>query len=149
MAEQKTETCKCFVAVKVRGMISAQREARETVQMLHLTHTNHAVLIDNRPAYRGMLLRAQSYVTWGEATKETVALMLKGRGKLAGGKPVTEEYAQKAGYKSIDDLAEAIATCKVAHWNLQGVHGDEYASLAENNRLRRIPLNDQFSEKRV
>jgi penicillin-binding protein 2 len=25
-------------------------------------------------------------------------------------------------------------------WNLQGVHGDEYASLAENNRLRRIPL---------
>ncbi len=25
-------------------------------------------------------------------------------------------------------------------WNLQGVHGEEYTSLAENNRLRRIPL---------
>jgi len=25
-------------------------------------------------------------------------------------------------------------------WNLQGVHGDEYRVLAENNRLRRIPL---------
>ena len=24
-------------------------------------------------------------------------------------------------------------------WNLQGVHGEEYANLAENNRLRRIP----------
>jgi len=31
-------------------------------------------------------------------------------------------------------------------WNLQGVHGDEYASLAENNRLRRIPLKPTRGE---
>jgi large subunit ribosomal protein L30 len=68
-----------------------------------------------------MLQRVQSYVTWGEASKETVTLMLKERGKVTGGKPLTDEYAQKNGYKSIDDLAESIANCKVEHWKLEGV----------------------------
>jgi len=31
-------------------------------------------------------------------------------------------------------------------WYLQGVHGEEYASLAENNRLRRIPLKPTRGE---
>jgi large subunit ribosomal protein L30 len=121
MAQQQTQTCKCLVAVKVRGEVSAQREARETTEFLHLTHSNHAVIIDSRPAYLGMLKRAQSYVTWGEATKETVTMMLAKRGKLIGSKPITEEAAQKFGYKSIDDLADAIVNCKVAFQDLEGV----------------------------
>jgi large subunit ribosomal protein L30 len=121
MAQQQTEACKCVVAVKVRGEISAQREAKETTEFLHLTHSNHAVLIDSRPAYLGMLHRAQSYLTWGEPTKETVVLMLSKRGRLAGSKPITEEVAQKLGYKSIDDMAEAIVTCKVAFQDIVGV----------------------------
>lgn len=110
---QKNEECKCLITVRVRGIISAQREARETLRLLHLEHTNHAILIDDRPSYKGMLQRVQSYVTWGEASKETVAAMLQKRGRLLGNKKLTEEYAQKAGYKSIDDLAEAVVTCKV------------------------------------
>ena len=118
---QKTEQYKCLVAVKVRGTVSAMREVRETLDLLHLRHSNHAVLIDSRPAYHGMLQRVNSYVTWGEPTKETVALMLQKRGRLAGGKKLTDEYIQKAGFKSIDDLAEAIVNCKVAFQKLPDV----------------------------
>ena len=118
---QKVQECKCLVAVKVRGTVSALREARETLQFLHLTHTNHAVLIDSRPAYKGMLQRVNSYVTWGEPTKETVALMLQKRGRLAGDKKLTDDYIQKAGYKSIDELAEAIVQCKIAFQKLPEV----------------------------
>ncbi|HKZ88018.1 MAG TPA: 50S ribosomal protein L30 [Candidatus Bathyarchaeia archaeon] len=121
MAEQQTETYKCIVAVKVRGEISAQRQAKETTSMLHLTHSNHAVILDSRPAFRGMLKRAQSYVTWGEASKETVMLMIKKRGKIAGGKAFTDEAAQKLGFKSVDNFAEAVAGCKVDYWKLEGV----------------------------
>jgi large subunit ribosomal protein L30 len=121
MTEQQAEPCKCLVAVKVRGEISAQREAKETTAMLGLTHSNHAVILNSKPAFRGMLKRAQSYVTWGEASKETVALMLKKRGKLAGGKPLTDEAAQKLGYKSLDDLVDAVANCKTDYWKLEGV----------------------------
>jgi large subunit ribosomal protein L30 len=59
-----------------------------------------------------MLYRVQNYVTWGEVSKETVALLLKKRGRLAGGKKLTDESVEKLGFKSIDALADAIANCK-------------------------------------
>jgi large subunit ribosomal protein L30 len=117
----KADERKCFAVVKVRGTISAQRETRETLGMLRLARTNHAVLIDNRPSYIGMLYRVQNYVTWGEVSKETVALMLKKRGRLAGGKKLTDESMEKLGYKSIEALADAIASCKVEYQKLQNV----------------------------
>lgn len=118
---EKTADRKCLAVVKVRGTISAQREARETLDMLRLVRTNHAVLLDNRPSYMGMLHRAQSYVTWGEVSKETVAMLLKKRGRLAGGKKLTEEYVQKVGYKSIDTLADAIVKCNTEYQKLPSV----------------------------
>ncbi len=118
---QKAEECKPFVVVKIRGTVRAQQEVRETLELLHLTHTNHAVLIDSRPAYKGMLQRINGYVTWGEPTKETVAEMLQKRGKLAGAKKLTEEYVTKAGFKSIDELAQAIVDCKVQYGKLADI----------------------------
>ena len=118
---QKAEECKPLVVVRIRGTVSAQREARETLDLLHLGHTNHAILIDSRPAYKGMLQRINSYITYGEPTKETVAMMIQKRALLAGDKKLTEEFVQKIGYKSIDDLAEAIVSCKVQFSKLPGV----------------------------
>jgi len=114
----KADECKCIAVVRVRGSISAQREARETLDMLRLARTNHAVLVDNRPAFVGMLKRVRNYVTWGEVSPETVALLLQKRGRLAGNKKLTDEYAQKIGYKSLGELAEAVASCKVEHRKL-------------------------------
>ena len=118
---QKIEECKCLVVVKIRGTVSAQRETRETLDFLHLGHTNHAVLIDSRAAYKGMLQRVNSYITYGEPTKETVTMMLQKRARLAGDKKLTDEYLQKIGYKSIDDLAEAIVSCKVQFQKLPDI----------------------------
>jgi large subunit ribosomal protein L30 len=117
----KADERKCLAVVKIRGTISAQREARETLDMFRLDRSNHAVLVDNRPSYMGMLYRVQNYVTWGEVSKETVALLLKKRGRLAGNKKLTDEYAQKIGYKSLDALAEAIASCKAEYQKLPNV----------------------------
>ena len=117
----KAEERKCFAVVKVRGTISAQREARETLEMLRIPKTNNAILIDNRPSYMGMLYRVQNYVTWGEVSKETVAMLLKERGRLAGGKKLTDEAVEAMGYKSIDALAAAIASCKVEFQKLPNV----------------------------
>lgn len=120
MSQQETQDLKCIVVVKIRGTISAQREATETLALLHLTHTNHAVILDSRPEFKGMLIRAQSYITWGEASKETIALMIKQRGK-AGSSKITDEYVQKLGYENVDALADAVFTCKAHYWKLDGV----------------------------
>jgi large subunit ribosomal protein L30 len=112
---------KCLVALKVRGTVRARREARETLKMLRLTKTNHAVLVSNNPSFLGMLKAAQGYVTWGEISKATLDRMMKRRGRLEGNKKLTEEYAQKIGYKSLDDLAQAVFSCNVEYWKLPHV----------------------------
>ncbi len=110
-----------MVAVKVRGSISAQREARDTLDMLLISHTNHAVIVNDSPSYVGMLKRVQSYVTWGEVSKETLALMLQKRGRLAGNKRLTDADAEKLGYKTLSELADAVASCKVNYQKLPGI----------------------------
>jgi large subunit ribosomal protein L30 len=120
LAEQRQER-RCIAVVRVRGTISAPLQVRETLRMLNLKRNNHAVLIDNRPSFLGMLKTAQSFVTWGEVSKETIAALLKKRGRLVGNKKLTDEYAQKLGFKSLDELAEAIYNCKVEYWRLPDV----------------------------
>jgi large subunit ribosomal protein L30 len=120
MSEQKTEECKCYVVVRVRGTVSAMREARETLDLLRLTHTNHAIIIDSRPAYKGMLQRVNNYVTWGEPSKELIVAMLTKRGRFAGDKKLAENI-EKTGYKTIEDLADAIVNCKVAYSKLPDI----------------------------
>jgi len=89
--------------------------------MLNLTRNNYAVLIDDRPPFLGMLKTAQNFVTWGEASKEIVSMLLKERGRLAGNRKLTDEYTQKTGYKSLDELAEAVFNCRIEYWKLPSV----------------------------
>ncbi|MDR0797716.1 MAG: 50S ribosomal protein L30 [Nitrososphaerota archaeon] len=115
---QQTEQIKPIVVVRIRGTISAQREARDTLTLLRLDHTNHAILIDDRPSYKGMLQKVNSYVTWGEVTKETVVAMLEKKARLIGNKKLTTEYLEKLGLKTFEDLADTILTGKTEHGKL-------------------------------
>jgi large subunit ribosomal protein L30 len=112
---------KCIVAVRIRGIISAKREARETLQMLHLTRNNYAILIDDRPSFLGMLQAAQNYTTWGEVSKETLRALIEERGRLLGNKKLAEEYLQRNGYKSLRELADAVFNCKAEYWKLPNI----------------------------
>jgi len=60
-----------------------------------------------------MLKKAHHFLTWGEISKETIALLLKKRGRLVGNKKLTDEYAKEIGYKTLDELAEALHKTKV------------------------------------
>lgn len=112
---------KVLAAVKVRGTVSAQREARETLDLLLLTKTNRGVLVQNNPSMWGMLKRVQSYVTWGEISKETLSDLITKRGRLLGDKKLTDEFTQTVGCKSMSDLAAAIAECKIDYGKLPGI----------------------------
>ncbi len=99
---------KCLAVVRIRGVSDIHKEIKGTMNMLRLQKNCHATLLDNRPANLGMLQKAQNYLTWGEVSKETLALLLKRRGRLVGNKKLTDEYAQGTGRNSLDELAEAI-----------------------------------------
>jgi len=120
VAEEAKER-KIIVAVRIRGTVRAPRQVRETLQMLRLTRNNYSVLIDNRPSFLGMLKTAQNFMTWGEASEETVRMLIKERGRLAGNKKLTNEYAQKVGYNSLEELGEAIFNCQVEYSKLPNI----------------------------
>jgi len=109
VAEQK----KCLVAIRIRGVSDISHEINDTMSMLRLTRNCHATLVDNRPAYNGMLRKSKDYLTWGEISQESIALLLKKRGRLVGDKKLTDEYAKELGYKSLDNLAEALFKVEV------------------------------------
>lgn len=109
------------MVVRVRGVSDISQEIKDTLSMLRLTRNCHATLIDDRPAYTGMLHKVQNCVTWGEISKENVVLLLKKRGRLVGDRKVTDEYAQELGYKSLDDLAEAMYKVEVEYKSLPKV----------------------------
>jgi large subunit ribosomal protein L30 len=118
---EKTDERKCVAVVRIRGIISAPLQVRETLEMLHLTRNNYAVLIDSRPSFLGMLKTAQNFITWGEASRETVKMLLRERGRLAGNRELTDEYLKKLGYKSLEELADAIFNCNFEYWKLPNV----------------------------
>ena len=97
-----------LAVVRVRGRVGVPQEVENTLRMLKLTRVNHCVFVDDRPTYRGMLQKAKDYITWGEVTPEEVALILRSRGELAGGKRLTDAYVKEhTKFKSIDDFARA------------------------------------------
>lgn len=116
-----SETRKCLIAIRVRGLSDVSREMKETLQILRLNQNCHAVLIDDRPSNLGMLRKVRNYATWGEISKENVALLLRKRGRLVGDKKLTDGYAEEIGYKSVDELAEAAYKLEVSYSNLPNV----------------------------
>ena len=115
------EDQKCTVAVRIRGITGIRGDVQDTLKMLDLFYNCNATLIDNRPSYLGMLRKAQHQITWGEASKDVIALLLKERGRLIGDEKVTDEYAQRIGYGSVDKLAEAIHNLKVEFRSLPDI----------------------------
>jgi len=112
---------KCLAVVRIRGIVNVRKEVEDTLRMLNLQRNCHATLIDDRPSYLGMLRKVQNYVTWGEASKETISLLLRKRGRTIGNKRITDEYAKKIGYESIDEIADALFNLKVELKDLPGV----------------------------
>lgn len=82
MAKHKDSHGKLAV-VLVRGMVKVVRPVKETLAMLNLHRKNHGVVVDNTPAYKGMLLRVKDYVTWGEIDDATFAELVQKRGQLS------------------------------------------------------------------
>jgi large subunit ribosomal protein L30 len=115
------EKRRCIAAVRIRGIVRAPLKVRETLRMLNLKRNNYAVLIDNRQSFLGMLKTSQNFITWGQVSRETVNMLIKERGRLVGNKKLTDEYAQKIGYKSLEELADAVFNCHIEYWKLPNI----------------------------
>jgi large subunit ribosomal protein L30 len=100
-----------WIVVRVRSDVKVERSIRETMHHLNLTRVNHAVIIPKNEQYRGMLQKAKDYITWGEADQGTVESMLRHRGRMVGGAPLTDDAVAEGGvHADIGAMASAIAS---------------------------------------
>ena len=74
---------KVIIAVRLRGRVNIERDREETLKRLRLTRVNHAVLLDDRPDYIGMLKSVKDHITWGEIEEKTLESLLKKRAKAS------------------------------------------------------------------
>ena len=98
-----------WVVVRVRGTIHAKHEIVETLRFLHLTRANHATVVPESAQYKGMLVRAQGYITWGEANPETVGLLLRERGFTTTGARINEStLGAEVPAKDVPELTKSV-----------------------------------------
>lgn len=88
-----------FAVVRVRGVRGVRWRTRAVIERLRLTRRNHCMLIKNTESAKGMLKLCKDYLTWGEATAETIAaLEKKGKAPFALHPPVGGMEPIKKGY---------------------------------------------------
>ncbi len=105
----KVKKGKCLVAIRLRGTAGVKSEFEKTLASLRLTKKFRAAILYDRPEIIGMLSKVKDLVTWGEARKEALSLLLKGRAQTIEGKKLTNSFVkQKFGLTTIDRLASAI-----------------------------------------
>lgn len=104
-----------YAVVRVRGQVNVRYTIEDTMQMLRLHKVNHCVVVPENPHFKGMVLKVKDYVAYGKVDAETLAEMLKNRGRLEGGTRLTEGYLKEnTPYDSIKAFAEAVIEGKAS-----------------------------------
>ncbi len=98
-----------YVVIRVRGIPDVNRDIAHTMDLLGLNRVNHAVVVPETDSIKGMLQKAKDYVTWGEVDQETLAAMIRARGRVAGDDSVTDDYLkERSEFATVEDMAKAI-----------------------------------------
>jgi large subunit ribosomal protein L30 len=109
-----------YLVVRIKGTVNIPRWARDTLDGLNLDKRFRATIVPESNEYLGMLRTVKDEVAWTKADAGIVKELLEKRGRRVGYRPLTKSDLPKE-YKSIDDLAAAIADNKVAISKLEGI----------------------------
>jgi large subunit ribosomal protein L30 len=109
-----------YLVVRIKGTVNIPTWARTTLDGLNLDKRFRATIVPETAESLGMLKKVKEVVAWTKADSGMVKELLEKRGRKAGYKPITKADLPKE-YKSIDDLATAIADNKVAMSKIEGL----------------------------
>ena len=73
-----------IAALLVRGRINIKPEVKETLDRLNLKKKNTLILLPDTPVTKGMLKRAESYITYGTISQELAKKVVEERGVTPG-----------------------------------------------------------------
>ena len=105
---------KAYLVVRISGTADVPYWATTTMNLLKLEKKHRAVIIPEIDNTIGMLRKVQHYVAWQELDVETAKELLDKKARKSGYKKITPEDITALGYKSVDELASALAEGKTS-----------------------------------
>ncbi|MFC4249453.1 50S ribosomal protein L30 [Natribaculum luteum] len=97
--------------VQLRGEVDRSGAVDDTLDMLNVPKVNHATVVPDTDAYRGMITKVNDYVAYGEPSADVLETVLTKRAEPLEGRQsdVDEEWlAENTDYDDFADLAEAL-----------------------------------------
>ncbi len=93
--------------IRVRGAVGLNPNIKRALKYLRLYRKNYCAIVSNTPDFLGMIRTVKDFTTFGELSKEAFIKLLQKRGKLAGDKPVTEEYLKSKMKEGFTEFADS------------------------------------------
>ena len=98
-----------YAVIRVRGQPDVNYDIEYTMKLLGINKVNHCAIVTENAVTKGMLQKIKDYTTYGEINEETLAKLIRVRGRLEGDKMITDEYlAENSDFKTVEELAKAI-----------------------------------------
>ena len=100
-----------LILVRIRGTVNVSGKNADTLEMLRLNRPNHAVVIPKTESYMGMVNRIKDYVAYGDIDADTLAALIRARGRVMGDKPIDDAFVSQASggkFAGVDAFAKAV-----------------------------------------
>ena len=109
-----------IAVVRVRGDALLSPHIKKTFKITKLYGKNYCVVIPNTPEFLGIIQRIKDHTTFGEISSDTFLKLLQKRGRLAGNKPLTDDYVKQ---KLRLDIKQFVAEFFAAKQKLENIPG--------------------------
>ena len=107
--------------IQIRGTINTTKPLQDSFRSFNLQRKNSCVIVENSPEVLGRLLHLKDYVTWGEIDEETLAELLRKRGRLAGNTLVSDGYFKEKIKTDINGFAKSFMEGKMKIKDVPGL----------------------------
>ena len=95
--------------VQLRGEVNRSSDVDDTLSMLNIHKVNHATVVPDTDAYRGMITKVNDFVAHGEPSADVLETVLAKRAEPLEGRQSDVDEAWIAEHTDYDDFAELAA----------------------------------------
>ncbi|MCL5440959.1 MAG: uL30 family ribosomal protein [Candidatus Marsarchaeota archaeon] len=87
---------KLIAVVRIRGRVNVRGTIQDTMNRLHLKRVNNCAVLRMTESYKGMILKCNDYIAYGEINEDVLGKMLDRAGVKADAKSIVEGKSDAA-----------------------------------------------------
>lgn len=114
MEQKQTSSTGMIAVIRLKGEVDVPGDVEHALQLLGLRSRHSCVVLRDSPSLRGTLSIVKDWVAWGEIDGETLLLLLRGRGRLSGGRPLTDDAVKASGWNSLEEFVNDLMQGKAS-----------------------------------